>query len=114
MDSAKLILTDPVQEPNLLHDMKRISEVPDEQKKQFAKDFESVFINKMLDEMKKTIVDWSGEKDEATKQTEGIFWMYLARDIANNGGFGLWKDIYNSMGTSEQNNSTANLLSEKI
>jgi Rod binding domain-containing protein len=81
---------------------------------QSAKDFESVFINKLLDEMKNTIEDWGEEKDGAAQQVDGIFWLYLARDIADKGGFGMWKDIYKIVNKSEQNNTTPELLDKKL
>jgi Rod binding domain-containing protein len=70
-------------------------------KKQVARDFESVFISKLLDQMKDTIGDWGFERDGASQQIHGIFWLYLARDVANKGGFGLWKDIYNLLTASD-------------
>ncbi|MBN2593466.1 MAG: hypothetical protein JXA81_08165 [Sedimentisphaerales bacterium] len=96
MDSTKLILTEPVLPPAPLEQLRKsgFKNVSDEKRKQIAKDFESVMINKMLDEMKNTIGDWSFEKDGPSDQVQGIFWMYLARDMANNGGIGLWKDIH--------------------
>jgi len=71
-------------------------------REQIAKDFESVLLNKLLSEMKNTIGDWGFDDDGASKGTplcgnpevQGIFWLYLAQDIANQGGLGLWKDIY--------------------
>jgi len=66
------------------------------QYEQVAKDFESVLLNKLLGEMKDTIGDWGFEKDGVCEQVQGIFWLYLAQDIANQGGLGLWKDIYES------------------
>ena len=107
MDSSKLILTEPVSPPSLLEnlDKSKLRGISDEKKKQVAKDFESVLLDKMLTEMKKSIVDWGLEKDAASKQTEGIFWLYLGRDIAQNGGMGLWKDIYQFLSNSEQSNS---------
>ena len=107
MDAANLILTQPVSPPSpldnltssMLHRVEKckpdtIVGVSQEQKKQIAKDFESVLINKLLDEMKNTIGNWGFDQDEVSKQIQGIFWLYLAQDIANNGGLGLWKDIY--------------------
>jgi len=67
-----------------------------ESREQIAKDFESVLLNKLLDEMKNTIGDWGFDKDGICKQVQGIFWLYLVQDIANQGGLGLWKDIYES------------------
>ncbi|MEJ2648354.1 MAG: hypothetical protein P8016_08120 [Sedimentisphaerales bacterium] len=47
--------------------------------------------------MKDTIGNWGFEKDSASEQVDGIFWLYLARDMADKGGLGLWKNIYDSM-----------------
>lgn len=107
MDSAKLILTEPVLSPSPLEhlDISRLNSVSDEKKKQVAKDFESVLLNKVLDAMKNTIGEWGFDKDGASGQVQGIFWLYLARDIANNGGIGLWKDIYQFL-TNAENAST--------
>ncbi len=97
MDSAKLMLTEAVLLPVPLERLNKIDGISEEKKKQLAKDFESVFINKLLDGMEKTIGQWGFEKDGVSEQVMGIFWLYLARDIANNGGFGMWKDIYKSL-----------------
>ena len=114
MDSAKLILTESVSPPNMLEhlDKSRLSvsspqdnSLSEEKKKQVAKDFESVLLSKLMDEMKNSIVDWGLEKDAASKQTQGIFWLYLARDVANNGGLGLWKEIYQYLSDAEQGNT---------
>ena len=104
MDSAKLILTEPVLPPTPMQclDISQINSASDEKKKQIAKDFESVLLGKLLDEMKNTIGDFGFEKDGASEQIQGIFWLYLARDIANKGGFGLWKDIYGFLTNSDQ------------
>jgi Rod binding domain-containing protein len=86
-------------------DKSRLNSISEEKKKQAAKDFESVLLNKLLDEMKDSIVDWGSEKDGASEQIQGIFWLYLARDIANNGGLGLWKDIYQFLINGEHANT---------
>ena len=106
MDSAKLILTEPVSPPALLEHLNEseFNNIPEERKKQIAKDFESVLLNKMLDQMKNTIGDWGFEKDGPSNQVQGIFWMYLARDISNNGGIGLWKDIHQYLTNADQSN----------
>jgi Rod binding domain-containing protein len=79
------------------------------QKEQFARDFESVFIEKLLDEMKNTIGDWGFEQDAASKQIQGLFWLFLARDVSQNGGVGMWKDIYKTL---EQNAAPPQTTSE--
>lgn len=114
MDSVKLILTEPVSPPTLLEYLgkSRLDSISEEKKKQATKDFESVLLNKLLDEMKDSIVDWGSEKDGASMQIQGIFWLYLARDIANNGGLGLWKDIYQSLTNGEHANTAQKSASE--
>ena len=114
MDTAKLILTEPVSPPSLLKDLSKIDGISEEQKKQVAKDFESVLINKLLDEMKNTIGDWGFEKDETSKQVQGIFWLYLSREIADNGGLGLWKDIYQFLINSDQTKTTIESLDKNV
>jgi Rod binding domain-containing protein len=116
MDSTKLILTEPVSPPTMLEhlDQSRLKSIPDEKKKQVAKDFESVLLGKLLDEMKNSITEWGLEKDAASKQTQGIFWLCLGRDIANNGGLGLWKEIYQYLSDVEQTNTTQQSVDEQI
>ena len=62
-----------------------------------AKDFESVLLHKLMESMQRTIPD-SGLLDSGiTKQIQGIFWFYLAQEMADAGGVGLWRDIYQQM-----------------
>ena len=116
MDSTKLILTEPVSPPTILEhlDQSRLKSIPEAKKKQVAKDFESVLLDKLLEEMKNSITNWGLEKDAASKQTEGIFWLYLGRDIANNGGLGLWKDIYKYLSNAEQTNPVQQSVDDQI
>lgn len=116
MNIANLILTEPVAPPAQLEhlDKSRLDSATDEKKKQVAKDFESVLLNKLFDQMSKTIGNWGFEKDGASEQIQGIFWLYLAQDIANNGGMGLWKNIYKSLTPSDQTNTAGKSLDGKI
>ncbi|MCE5339753.1 MAG: hypothetical protein LLF92_01320 [Planctomycetaceae bacterium] len=86
----------------------------DAAKKKFAMDFESIFIDKLLGEMKNTIGEWGEEKDGAAQQTEGLFYMFLAKGLGENGGIGLWKDIYKSLQTGNEQNNSNTLLDKKI
>ena len=69
------------------------------QKEQFARDFESILIGKLLDEMKNTIGQWGFEEDGAAQQIQGLFWMNLSQDLGQQGGLGIWQDIYQSLDT---------------
>jgi Rod binding domain-containing protein len=66
-----------------------------------AKDFESILMTRMLDEMKNTIGEWDDSEDAASQQMQGIFWMHLAQHVGGNGGIGLWKQIVQSMNQSD-------------
>ena len=114
MDSAELILNEAISPLTSLGETSKISNASEAKKKQFAKDFESVFINKLFDEMKNTIGSFGSEKDGPSEQIDGIFWLYLARDIADKGGFGMWKDIYKSLTNLEHKNAAAKLLDENV
>ena len=71
--------------------------VEDERLKKAAKDFESVFIHELLKRMEDTIPE-SDTEDQTSKQIKGMYWSYMAQAIADRGGFGLWKNIYDAMG----------------
>jgi Rod binding domain-containing protein len=116
MDSTKLILTEPVSPPEPLEQLQKsgLKDISDEKKKQIAKDFESVLLNKTLDQMKNTIGNWGFEKDGPFEQVQGIFWMYLARDMANNGGIGLWKDIYQFLANADKSSAAGKSLDGQI
>jgi len=60
---------------------------------QAAKDFESVLLYKVMEEMKRSIPE-SGLLDSgATQQVQDMFWFYLAQDVCQKGGIGLWRQI---------------------
>ena len=110
MDVSSLILKTEVSSAAQLGNMKNPNDAMASQKVEFAKNFESVFIGKLLDEMKKTVVNWDGEKDAATEQMNGIFWMHLADEMGDQGGLGMWKDIYKSLNASENTNNVTESL----
>lgn len=58
-----------------------------------AKDFESVFLEKITDEMQKTIPHSGLLSSSAMDQTQGLFWMQLSQELAKQGGLGLWKQL---------------------
>ncbi len=114
MDSVQSILTEALSQPIVPEKIGKTDAASEAKKKQAARDFESVFIAKLLDEMKNTIGDWGFEKDAASRQVEGIFWLYLARDVADNGGLGMAKDIYRFLTDSENNNPPTELLDKSL
>ena len=61
---------------------------------QAAKDFESVLLAKMMEEMHNTVEDSGLLEDSGSGQAQGMFWTFLAKNVADKGGLGLWKDLY--------------------
>jgi Rod binding domain-containing protein len=117
MDSAaQLLLTQPVLPPTPVEHLSKtdLANVSEDKKKQSAKDFESVLLNKLMEQMKNTIGDWGFERDGASEQVQGLFWLYLSQDVANNGGIGLWKEIYQFLTSGDQTNAVQKLPEEPI
>lgn len=71
----------------------RVQSPTDIKNEQAAKDFEAVLLHKMLQEMANTIPDSPLLDEGAGKQVHEMFWYYLAQDLADKGGLGLWKQI---------------------
>ena len=114
MNSTKLILTEAVPKPAQLENLTKTDAFSQRRADEIAKDFESLLIDKLLKEMKNTIGDWGFEKDGASKQVQGIFWLHLARDIANKGGFGMWEDISRVLTGANRQNLTVQSVDENI
>ena len=81
----------------LTHPSANANSVEDESKKKIARDFEGVLLNKVMEEMRNSVPESGLLEDESSKQTQSLFWMYLSQDVANKGGLGLWKQIYEQM-----------------
>ena len=84
--------------------------IEDERKKKIAKDFEGVLLNKVMEEMQNSVPEPGLLEDETSKQTQSIFQMYLAQDVASKGGFGLWKQIYAQMNETSGQCAPANTM----
>jgi Rod binding domain-containing protein len=88
---------DQTQVPEIVDPQPSPAQRGEEKEKQIARDFESVLLTKLFDEVKESIGQWdSGEEEEdgASQQVHGLFWLYLAQDVADKGGFGVWQEIY--------------------
>lgn len=114
MDTINANLIDTLLPQTSPDGIKRSGDASQAQKIQFAKDFESVFIEKLLDEMKNTIGNWGLEQDAAAKQVQGLFWLHLAQDVSAKGGMGMWKEIYQSLNQAEHETGNAESLDKKL
>jgi len=114
MNTPELITTESASATMPLKQLDNINSVSEEKKKQIARDFESLLINRLLEEMKNTIGDWGFDKDGPCRQIQGIFWFNLAQELADNGGLGLWKDIYQFLNNTEQATQKTGLLDKSV
>lgn len=103
MDISNMILTENIGRPDTLPDLRGIDKASEQEKEHLAKEFESLIVNRLLDEMNASVGSLGLEEDGAAKQIKGIFNFFMAQHIGANGGFGLWKDIYNSLNQMNQN-----------
>jgi len=78
----------------------------DKAKHKFAQQFESLFLNKLLDSMQETIPDSGFDTDSASSQIKGLFTMFMSQAMAKEGGIGLADEIYNSMSKDKKIDST--------
>jgi len=116
MDGSKLIFAETVGLPRPLDILETAGpgKVSDQKTEQLAKDFESVLIEKLLDQMKDTIGEWGFEQDGPSKQVRGMFWLYMAREMADQGGLGLWKDLYQFFKGKDQMAAQGQSVDQKI
>jgi hypothetical protein len=82
---------------------------------QAAKDFESVLLTKVLEGMENTVSQLSADDKEAgSEQVKGVFTLFLARDMADKGGLGLWKDLNTFFKDMQKTNNTSQAVDEKL
>lgn len=81
---------------------------------QAAKDFESVLLTKVLEEMQSTVSQFSTDEEAGSEQVKGLFTLFLARDMADKGGLGLWKDLNTFFNDMQKTNTTSQSLDEKL
>jgi hypothetical protein len=128
MNSSDLLLTTPVTTPNTLETKSgagltaksgnilsdSVKSADARRTEKVAKDFESVLLSKVLDEMKNTIGNGFGEEEVGGEQIKGLFWLCLARDMGEKGGLGLWKDLNRFFKDMQKTNVSESSLDEKI
>lgn len=100
MESINLLGNAPIQ----TDDSKKASEMAsgleaadNKKKMRVAKEFETILVGQLMNQMKETIGESDFLEDGSSKQIKDMFWSFLSDDIGKNGGFGLWENIYKSM-----------------
>ncbi len=65
--------------------------------KEAAEGFEAVLLEKLLQEMRKTIPKSGLLDSPISDQMNDMFWSFLAKDLAEKGGIGLSGEVYRQM-----------------
>ena len=110
-------------DPQIWHDL-RVDTDPavdaaDAQRRQVAHDFESVLLSQLFQVMRSSIPE-SDLEDNSSEQIKSMYWSFLAQAVADEGGIGLWKTIYEQMpkdgvtGGAESDGTNQNVLDERI
>jgi len=86
----------------------------DKKTEKAAKDFESVLLTKVLEGMENTVSQFSTEEEAGSEQIKGLFTLFLARDMADKGGLGLWKDLNAFFKDMQKTNTTSQSVDEKL
>jgi len=86
----------------------------DEATKQVARDFESILMTKLVDAMSHTIPDSGLFDDGVTKQIKDMFWSFLAQDVGERGGIGMWRDIYRQIRSSGSEDDSNGATMEQL
>ncbi len=68
-----------------------------EQLKKVAQDFEGVLIEKLMQEMKKTIPESEMFSGAGMEQIQDMFWSFLSEEVSQNGGIGLAQGLYRDL-----------------
>ena len=69
-----------------------------EQLENVAKKFEGIFVQQVMKQMQETIENASFDpEDNAGKQVHGMYCTFMADAVSEQGGFGMWKQIYHQL-----------------
>ncbi len=86
----------------------------DQKKQQVAHDFESVLLTRLFHQVQQSMGNWDREEDGTSPQVQGLFWFYLAREVADQGGVGLWKEVYQQLRQLDGVPNPADVLNEEL
>lgn len=105
MEAVNLFKNVPIQSD----DAKRASEMAkgvggadNAKKMKVAKDFESILVGQLINQMKQTIGESGLLEDGSSEQVQDMFWSFLGEEVGSQGGLGIWKNIYESMSPDQQ------------
>ncbi|MCK4602904.1 MAG: rod-binding protein [Phycisphaerae bacterium] len=86
----------------------------DQATRQVAHDFESILMTKLVDAMSRTVPNSGLFDDGVTRQIKGMFWSFLAQDVGQRGGMGMWQEIYRQIRSSASEVDTHGATMEQL
>ena len=86
----------------------------DQATRQVARDFESILMTKLVDAMSRTVPNSGLFDDGVTRQIKGMFWSFLAQDVGQRGGMGMWQEIYRQIRSSASEDDTHGATMEQL
>lgn len=91
-----------------------VADMSDLKKQKLAKDFESLLLTRLFEEVKESISASSFAEDAGSEQIHGMFWSFLAEDVADKGGFGLWQDFYQHFKEMDGSETAGTLVDKEL
>jgi Rod binding domain-containing protein len=114
MDFVKSIVSLPDLAANVAGTSAAAEKLNEDKREKLAKDFESVFIYRLLMEMNNATGEWGMEEDQTSEQVQSLFSLCLSDHISKNGGVGLWKDIKKTLDEAADKDSGLKAMEMKI
>lgn len=77
---------------------------------QAARQFEGLFIRQILKQMQEAtsqLEPEDEEKDSSAEHIQSMFWTFLGDAVTEQGGFGLWKSIYQQVASAAESEQKA-------
>lgn len=88
-----------------------------ERLKDVAKKFEGVFLQQLVKQMKQASAELEDESEDASsEQIKSMYWNFWADAMMEQGGFGMWKQIYKQLSelTGQAPAAAAHRLDESV
>jgi len=90
-----------------------VAKMDDLKKRELAKDFEALLVTQLFKEVKASVDASSFDEDPGSDQIHGMFWSFLAEDVADKGGFGLWQEFYEQLKDMEGGSRAGELMDKE-
>jgi Rod binding domain-containing protein len=116
--SNDLFLTEPISSPIQFGAIDKADAAASKKIEQVAKGFEGLFVKKLTDQINSGVeqfrAEGDDEEDNQGDQIRNMFSMFMSEHIANNGGIGFWKKIYQQIAETNSKSADIQKVDSKI